>query len=91
MQERQNPAIASPYSKITYGCQRHEKRRGGDSNPRYDCSHTGFRNQPDQPLRHLSYLLMPMNLRSQGLRGRPLFRFIGVPPTGVRGPIGNSR
>ena len=29
-------------------------RRGRDSNPRYPKGHTGFRNQLDQPLRHLS-------------------------------------
>ncbi len=29
-------------------------RRGGDSNPRYSHPHTGFRNQPLQPLGHLS-------------------------------------
>ena len=31
-----------------------KKRRGRDSNPRYGKPHTGFRNQLDQPLRHLS-------------------------------------
>ncbi len=31
-----------------------QSRRGGDSNPRYAFAHTGFRNQLDQPLRHLS-------------------------------------
>gem|GEM_PF-5145713 len=30
------------------------QRRGGDSNPRYGYPHTGFRNQPLQPLGHLS-------------------------------------
>ena len=30
------------------------ERRGRDSNPRYSCEHTGFRNQLDKPLRHLS-------------------------------------
>ena len=30
------------------------KRRGRDSNPRYTCVHTGFRDRPDRPLRHLS-------------------------------------
>ncbi len=30
------------------------KRRGRDSNPRYSDEHTGFRNQLDKPLRHLS-------------------------------------
>ncbi len=34
------------------GCQ--EERRGRDSNPRYTCVHTGFRDRPDRPLRHLS-------------------------------------
>ena len=29
-------------------------RRGGDSNPRYHCWHTGFRNRRIQPLCHLS-------------------------------------
>ena|GEM_PF-4627513 len=29
-------------------------RRGWDSNPRYDCSHNGFRDRPIQPLSHLS-------------------------------------
>ena len=29
-------------------------RRGGDSNPRYSCPYTGFRNQPIRPLWHLS-------------------------------------
>jgi hypothetical protein len=36
-----------------------EKRRGGDSNPRYANAHTGFRNQPLQPLGHLSTLAGP--------------------------------
>lgn len=31
-----------------------DNRRGGDSNPRYPFEHTGFRNQPHQPLGHLS-------------------------------------
>ncbi len=31
-----------------------KQRRGGDSNPRYPFEHTGFRNQPHQPLGHLS-------------------------------------
>ncbi len=31
-----------------------KNRRGGDSNPRYGCPHTGFRNQLLQPLGHLS-------------------------------------
>ena len=30
------------------------KRRGWDSNPRWPEGHTGFRNRPVQPLRHLS-------------------------------------
>ena len=30
------------------------KRRGGDSNSRYPCGQTGFRNRRVQPLRHLS-------------------------------------
>ncbi len=29
-------------------------RRGWDSNPRYACTHNGFRDRPDRPLRHLS-------------------------------------
>ena len=29
-------------------------RRGWDSNPRYHCWHTGFRDRPDRPLWHLS-------------------------------------
>lgn len=29
-------------------------RRGRDSNPRYDCSHNGFRDRPIRPLWHLS-------------------------------------
>ena len=33
---------------------RKEWRRGRDSNPRYPCGHTGFRNRPIQPLWHLS-------------------------------------
>jgi hypothetical protein len=31
-----------------------KERRGRDSNPRYTCVHTGFRDRPDRPLRHLS-------------------------------------
>src|SRR5437764_10241151 len=30
------------------------KRTGWDSNPRYPCGHTGFRDRPFQPLTHLS-------------------------------------
>ncbi len=44
--------MARPFHALRASIQK--ERRGGDSNPRYDCSHTGFRNQPDQPLRHLS-------------------------------------
>src|SRR5438552_19178276 len=29
-------------------------RTGWDSNPRYPCGHTGFRDRPFQPLTHLS-------------------------------------
>jgi hypothetical protein len=29
-------------------------RRGWDSNPRYACTHNGFRDRPDRPLWHLS-------------------------------------
>ncbi len=36
-----------------------EKRRGGDSNPRYSYPHTGFRNQLLQPLGHLSCWILP--------------------------------
>ena len=32
------------------------RRRGRDSNPRYPCGYNGFRDRPDQPLRHLSEL-----------------------------------
>lgn len=31
-----------------------DERRGRDSNPRYACTHNGFRDRPVQPLRHLS-------------------------------------
>ena len=31
-------------------------RRGRDSNPRYSCPYNGFRDRPDRPLRHLSFL-----------------------------------
>src|SRR6185312_5299420 len=31
-----------------------EWRRGWDSNPRYACTHNGFRDRPDRPLRHPS-------------------------------------
>ena len=41
-------------------------RRGWDSNPRYACTHNGFRDRPDRPLRHLS----------KGLR-RPVYRTAG--------------
>src|SRR5262245_10631979 len=34
-------------------------RRGWDSNPRYACTHNGFRDRPDRPLRHLSVVLRP--------------------------------
>ena len=33
---------------------RHDWRRGWDSNPRWACTHNGFRDRPDRPLRHLS-------------------------------------
>ena len=38
-----------------------EKRRGGDSNPRYPCGHTGFRDRPNQPLWHLSERLLAVD------------------------------
>ena len=31
-----------------------EERRGWDSNPRYSCPYSGFRDRPIQPLWHLS-------------------------------------
>src|SRR2546427_11285526 len=34
-----------------------EPRTGWDSNPRYPCGYTGFRDRPFQPLTHLSELL----------------------------------
>ncbi len=47
------------------------KRRGRDSNPRYRKRYTGFRNQLDQPLRHLSVwlhrnLLLPATVLRPG-------------------------
>src|SRR5207249_4475475 len=39
-------ACCSPVSSLT--------RTGWDSNPRYPCGHTGFRDRPFQPLTHLS-------------------------------------
>jgi len=60
------PAASMGRSDQTHNnpCQSHEKRdsasldnrRGGDSNPRYSYPHTGFRNQPLQPLGHLSQI-----------------------------------
>src|SRR5437667_543580 len=38
---------------LTSGGKRRE-RTGWDSNPRYPCGHTGFRDRPFQPLTHLS-------------------------------------
>src|SRR5216683_2037545 len=35
-------------------CTRSTQRTGWDSNPRYPCGHTGFRDRPFQPLTHLS-------------------------------------
>jgi hypothetical protein len=36
------------------GCFEAGWRRGWDSNPRYACTHNGFRDRPDRPLWHLS-------------------------------------
>lgn len=72
-------------------------RRGGDSNPRCSCPHTGFRNQPDQPLRHLSLNAIPVGLAddraadsatpglsSQAAAPLPWFQHIRPTPGGFR-------
>src|SRR5262249_12539618 len=38
------------------------KRRGRDSNPRYGCPHTGFRDRPIRPLWHLSKFFTTLDL-----------------------------
>ena len=45
------PWRASPFRR---GSQGSHWRRGWDSNPRYACTHNGFRDRPDRPLRHPS-------------------------------------
>ena len=53
------------------------KRRGRDSNPRWCKHHTGFRDRPDRPLRHLSVSQLTSAIRHvipgvrQGVRLAP--------------------
>ena len=59
-----------------------KKRRGGDSNPRYSDEHTGFRNQLDKPLRHLSIYLSRNHfgrhtLRNRSVKHNPIFFVLG--------------
>ena len=46
-------------------------RRGWDSNPRYACTHNGFRDRPDRPLWHLSVHRPAQSLRPDGQGVRP--------------------
>ena len=55
-----------------------EWRRGWDSNPRYACTHNGFRDRPDRPLWHLSRATLiggrlPPGNRPEVRRQRPVF------------------
>jgi hypothetical protein len=52
--EHQKPAPVSGAGSPTEIDLCAKKRRGGDSNSRYLCRQTGFRNRRVQPLRHLS-------------------------------------
>ena len=47
----------------TRGLLQDSQRRGRDSNPRYPCGYNGFRDRPDQPLRHLSECLLASHFR----------------------------
>jgi hypothetical protein len=47
-------------------------RRGGDSNSRYPCGQTGFRNRRVQPLRHLSRACWDISRLNRGGQNRSL-------------------
>ena len=57
------------------------KRRGRDSNPRYGYPHTGFRNRPDRPLRHLSgHRTQPLKVMRRRMRvHRDAGEYAGAP------------
>ena len=62
MQKPMNPILGTHGPSI--------ERRGRDSNPRYPCGYTGFRDQHDRPLCHLSEATMSQHLRRLANGGR---------------------
>ncbi len=100
---------AAPKSMCTLGCMllldgtiiypsfqhimRMSWRRGWDSNPRYACTHNGFRDRPDRPLWHLSVArayrdarLGPRNRRGcdpKGTSSKPLSPDAGANPDSI--------
>ena len=54
-----------------------DKRRGRDSNPRYPCGYTGFRDRPIRPLWHLSCSREPVRIATR--RGNAA----GLPASGI--------
>src|ERR1043165_3416839 len=68
-------------------------RRGWDSNPRYACTHNGFRDRPDRPLWHLSEapLIRGRNARGNACYGVDLQGFLRIFRAPWAGPLGPPR
>ena len=106
--ERSKSRMAAPISICVPGCMlvldgtiihqllqdimRMSWRRGWDSNPRYACTHNGFRDRPDRPLWHLSVARayrdvpgspQPRGCDPKGTNSKPLSRDAGANPDSI--------